>query len=242
MATTALDIITGALRLINSYAPGESLSSADSGDALAVLNDMLDTWSTEHLTVFKNDEDTVTLTPGKVTYTIGAGGDINVTRPLRVTTVFTRITSSGSGGIDYPCEEASNDQYLSIGLKSQPGPWPKYFFYNSTYPLGVLYLWPVPTMAGELHIWADGVFTQFANLTDVVSLPQGYVRAMKKNLALELAVEYGKEPSRLLIEQARTSKAVIKALNSSPQSPATYDAAITQSAHADAGWILTGGF
>ena len=240
--TTALDIITGALRRINAYAPGETLSTADANDALQLLNDLLDTWSTEHLTVYANAEDTATLTPGKPSYTIGTGGDINVARPLRVVQVFTRITTSGAGAIDYPCEEAASEQYLSIGLKSQPGPWPRMFFYNSTFPLGTLYLWPVPTMAGELHLWCDNVLSQFATLTDVLSMPQGYARALKLNLALELAPEYKKEPSALLVEQARSAKAVIKALNSSPQAVAAYDGAIVGGNNGDAGWIMHGGF
>ena len=69
--TSALDLITGALRRINSYAPGESLAAQDSSDAMGLLNDLLDTWSTEHLTVFNNTENIFNLTAGKFNYSIG---------------------------------------------------------------------------------------------------------------------------------------------------------------------------
>jgi hypothetical protein len=240
--TTANDIIIGALRRINAYAPGDILSSEDANDALTLLNDLLDTWSTEHLTVFNNNEFVANLTPGKFSYTIGTGGDFNTARPLRITNAYTRLTATGSTGIDYPCETISGDEYTSIGLKSQPGPWPKVVYYNENFPLGQLLFWPVPTMGGEFHLWTDNIFSVFANLTDVVSLPQGYTRALKLNLALELAPEYGKTPSELLVDQARKAKFALKALNANPQAPATFDPAIGSSSRSDAGWILHGGF
>lgn len=240
--TTALDIITGALRRINAYAPGETLSAQDANDALTLLNDLLDTWSTEHLTVFNNNEFTFTLQPGKYSYTIGTGGDVNTPRPLRITNVYTRITASGSTGIDYPCQVISGDEYTSIGLKAQPGPWPKVVYYNENFPLGNLLFWPAPNTAGEVHLWTDNIFSLFSNLTDQVSLPQGYARALKLNLALELAPEYKKPVEPILVEQARTAKAALKALNANPMAPATYDQAIGHTNARDAGWILHGGF
>lgn len=69
--TTANDLITGALKFINSYAPGESLDAADASDALATLNDMLDSWSTDQASVFASVENVLTFTPGQYVYTVG---------------------------------------------------------------------------------------------------------------------------------------------------------------------------
>ena len=69
--TTAQDIIVGALRFINQYAPGESLSSADSQDALDTLNDLLDSWSTDQISVWASNENVFTYTGGQYRYTIG---------------------------------------------------------------------------------------------------------------------------------------------------------------------------
>lgn len=71
MTTTALDFITGALRRINSYSPGETLASQDSQDALETLNDLLDSFSTEHDAVFGSVENVLTFIPGQFVYTIG---------------------------------------------------------------------------------------------------------------------------------------------------------------------------
>lgn len=69
--TTANDLIIGALRFINSYAPGESLDSADAEDALETLNDLLESWSTDQASVYASVENILTFTPGQYQYTIG---------------------------------------------------------------------------------------------------------------------------------------------------------------------------
>lgn len=68
---TPSDIITGALRFINQYSPGESLSSSDADDALATLNDLLDAFSTDQFTVYASNENVFNYTSGQYEYTIG---------------------------------------------------------------------------------------------------------------------------------------------------------------------------
>lgn len=310
--TTALDLITGALRKINVLASGEVPSSAEQADALAVLNDMIDTWSTEHLSVINNTENVFTFQNGKATYTVGnpvtgsfsgivtqgsnvitgvtvpgaivigsglsapgipsaavvtnigtntltislpatatfpaqlvsftVPGDFPIARPLRVTNAYTRLTTSGQSNIDYPCDIWTLDQYSGIGLKSQPGPWPKVLFYNPGFPYSTISVWPVPNGAAELHMWTDAIISDFATIGDTVNLPQGYARAIKLSLALELAPEYGKQVPALLVQQAKKAKDALRSLNSNPPTPSTYDGGIVAPGRADAGWILHGGF
>lgn len=240
---TALDLIQGALRKIGQYAPGETLAAADANDALSTLNGILDIWSNEHLAVYNNVENILTLTPGKTTYTVGQGGEFNIQRPLRITNIYTRITTSGSA-VDFPCQEVSTDKYTAIGLKSQPGPWPKILYYNTSYPLAEMYLWPVPSQAGEMHVWSDMVLTNLA-LTDTLSLPQGYFLALQYALATYLAPEYGTDTETLVTvsRMAESLKRVLKAQNATPQSEVPLDVAgLSVGAGNDAGWILTGGF
>lgn len=69
--TTANDLIVGALRFINQYAPGESLASDDANDALDTLNDLLESWSTDQASVYASNENVFNYTSGKYQYTIG---------------------------------------------------------------------------------------------------------------------------------------------------------------------------
>lgn len=69
--TTANDLITGALKRINVYSPGESLASDDAQDALDTLNELLDSWSTDQASVFASAENILAFVPGQYQYTIG---------------------------------------------------------------------------------------------------------------------------------------------------------------------------
>lgn len=322
VTTTALDLVVGALRSINALEAGETPNANDSSDALQVLNDMMESWSTDKLFVYAGVENILTWTPGQYQYTVGnpvsptgfsgtlvggsptisnvtvpstlvAGGtitDLNaqvtpgttvvsfnagantvlmssnalstvnpaetftyttpgnfaIARPLRVTRAFTRITSPGTTGLDYPIDvDETGDKYAAIGLKGIPGPWPILLWYNPTFPIGNLYCYPSPQLGGSLHLWTDTIFTDFTNPTQAISLPQGYARAIKKSLALELVPEYGKIGSTrlaLLQSQARDAVDKIKKLNSTPAVQAFFDRDLVRSRRTDAGWIMHGGF
>ena len=192
---------------------------------------------------------TITMSlPATATYSVAQSfsftipGNFAIQRPLRVINGFTRITTGGYSSIDYPLEVISVDQWSSIGLKNQPGPWPKVVYYDQSYPLGTMYFWPCPSQAGELHLWTDNLFSDALTVNTVMSLPQGYKRFLTLALALECCPGWGKTPSPLLVQQYKDAKAAVKNLNAQAQSVATYDGAITGRAHADAGWFLHGGF
>lgn len=238
---TTLDLIKGALRKIGEYAPGETLDAADANDALDTLNGLIDIWSNEHLSVYNNVENILVLTPGKQSYSVGIGGEFNIPRPLRVTNMYTRLTTSGSA-VDFACQEVTTDKYTAIGLKSQPGPWPKFAYYNTSYPLAEIYFWPVPSQGAEFHMWTDMVFNSLA-LTDTLSMPQGYYLALQYNLAVLLAPEYGIEPPQSVAKIAASMKRTIKSLNSTPTQEVMLDvASMTSGSVNDAGFILSGGF
>ena len=52
-----------------------------------------------------------------------------------------------------------------------------------------------------------------AGLTEIINLPPGYERALIYNLCLELAPEYGKEPTALIATQAVQAKLKLKRNN-----------------------------
>ncbi len=237
---TALDLVTGSLRKIGQYAPGESLASADANDALDTFNGMLDLWSTQNLSVYNNVETIVNLTSGQEAYTIGSGGYFNIVRPLRLTLAYS-VISSGSGGVSFPCQITTLQKWGALGLKNQPGPWPKMIYYNSGVPLGTIRVWPVPQSNVEFHLWSDAIFTSLA-LTDVVALPRGYFMGLQYSLAELLCSEYGMSVPPDIRRFAKEFRDLIKSLNATPTVESTIDPAIVSTNGIDAGWILTGGF
>ena len=182
---------------------------------------------------------TASFTSAAYNYTIC--GQWKIQRPLRISNAYTRL-SYGNATVDFPCWRASIDMYTALGLKKQPGPYPRYFYYNPTFPLGTIFIWPVTSLGGEFHLWADNVFNQFNALTDQVQFPQGYFLALQFNLALVLAPEFGKVPPNGLIKAAADLKKALRNTNSLAQNSATFDLPSSGNAKANAAWILTGGF
>lgn len=177
-------------------------------------------------------------------FTFTAPGNIKIPRPLRLApTGYTRLSASGNNNLDYWFDcTMSMDRYNEFGLKFNPGPWPLVVAYQPTFPLGTLWAYPNPSISGEVHLFTDLLFTNFTNITQDVTLPQGYTRSLKKLLSVELAPSYGKTPSNALLRAAAEARAFIRALNQTPVETLRYDDAIVRSQQTDAGWIIHGGF
>ena len=82
MTTTAGDQINGALRLIGQLAEAETPSAATSQDALAALNQMIDSWNTERLAVFSTQDQVFDWPPNVLSRTLGPSGDFVGNRPI----------------------------------------------------------------------------------------------------------------------------------------------------------------
>lgn len=69
--TTALDLIKGALRRINSYQSGDTIAPPDANDCLETLNDLLDSLSLDKQFVYGTNEWILSWTAQKNQYRIG---------------------------------------------------------------------------------------------------------------------------------------------------------------------------
>lgn len=227
--TTALDLITDALEIDGIYAPGETISSADSARGLTVLNDMIDSWSNDSLAVYARTEISKVLTIGDSQYTVGSGGDINVTRPLRVLDGYGAAYVVDSNSNRYPLEVVQQDRWnLIANIVTVNSDVPTTLFYDPQYPLGVINLYPVPSQAYTLYFDALLQLTTLVSLTTSISLPPGYERAIKRNLALELWPYFkgiDKVPPQPLVRAAALALGAIKRTNSKPV-VAIYDPAL----------------
>ena len=171
-------------------------------------------------------------------------------RPLSINSAFVRVNTNSNGvpilngGLDYPVAILNVEDYEMIGLKTLNGPWPKALYYQPTETLGNLFVWPNPAQ-GEMHIFADTLFTRYGSLNDVINLPQGYSMMLRWALAERLMPMYGKaSPTQISMINAYSAqaKATVKRTNMKPVQSARYADALLMSRAKDAGWILTGGF
>jgi hypothetical protein len=199
--TTALDLITGAGRLIGVVRKGETLAADEAQDALLSLNEMIESWANNGLLVVADTEETFSVTSA-LSYTIGAGQTLNTARPLNITQAYFTI-----GNLDYPLIMIDDQQYNDIVLKDIGTSIPQYINYSPEFPYGKIRLYP--QASGTLFIASQKALTGFAALSTTVSLPPGWTRALRYNLAIEMAPEFGVATPPEVIAMAKQSKGEI---------------------------------
>ena len=212
MATyTANDQINGALRLIGMLAEGETPSAATSQDALLALNQMIDSWSTERLSVFSTQDQIFTWTPNLIHRTLGPSGDFAGNRPILLddSTYFKDPTT----GISFGIKIINQQQYDGIAVKTVTSTYPQVMWINMDYPNIDMYVYPVPTKALEWHFISVTELDQPASLSTVIAFPPGYLRAFRYNLACEIAAEFGVEAPPSVARIAMASKRTLKRIN-----------------------------
>ena len=209
--TTVGDQINGALRLIGMLAEGETPSAATAEDALVAFNQMLDSWSTERLSIYSTQNQVFTWPASTAEQTLGPTGDFVGNRPVLLddATYFKDPTN----GVSYGIKMINQQQYDGIAVKTVTSTYPQVMWINMEMPNIRMVVYPVPTRALEWHIVSVQELAQADSLATELVIPPGYLRAFRFNLACELAAEFGVEPSPTVARIAMTSKRNIKRIN-----------------------------
>lgn len=196
----------------------------------------------------------LTGTGGTGTYTINPPQTVSsramqtyYQRPQSLTTAFVRVPASGTNGLDFPVGIIDVTAYEAIGLKNLAGPWPKYIYYQPTFPNGNLTVWPLPTSTAEMHLFADTQLAQFFNLSDDIDLPPGYSAALRWCLAEQLIPFYpaqgvAQEVRANVMQNATDAKAWLKRTNMQPLGQMAFPDITLNNRKVDAAWIFSGGF
>jgi hypothetical protein len=208
MAETVNAIVTASLRLLKVVQAGETIGASEAEDGRIALNDLIEEWNNQPLMQPAKTQLSQVLT-SSATYTFGTGGS-NSTRPVSISKAFIR---SPTGGVDYPVEIISNEEYALIPLKSTSSTIPDKLYYRSGYPLGTVTLYPTPTAGYTLYLECQAALSTYDDVSDSVDLAPGYLKALKYNLAIAISPEY-KDPSQVVIMEAQKSIEWIKRLNS----------------------------
>ena len=208
---TAGDQINRALRLLGVLAEGETPSAATSQDALVAMNQMIDSWSTERLSVFCTQDQIFTWPAGQYIRTLGPSGDFIGLRPVMLddATYFRDPGTNVSFGIKF----INQQQYNGIAVKTVTSTYPQVCFVNMGFPNVTLSIYPRPTRDLEWHFVSVQILAEAASLSTDLFFPPGYMRAFAYNLAMEIAPEFGVEPSPQVQRIAMTSKRNLKRIN-----------------------------
>lgn len=212
--TTARDIINDSLSEARVYAAGETPSDADSQLCLRLLNRMMGSWSNETLACFATLTQSGVLVPGLSAYLVGPGSTFQAVRPLKIAEGPGAAYLSDGLGNNYPVDVVPQDIWNQIGNRTTTSQIPDTMFLDSQFPVGVLNLFPVPSIAYTLYWTATLQLQEFADLSTVVSLPAGYEDALVHNLTIRLKPHFkGAQIDPIIVELARETKAAVKRTN-----------------------------
>lgn len=226
--TTALDIITQAMRKCGILAVNEAPTSEEANDALDALNEMLASWSNDSLMCYARVWESFTLTAGVAAYTIGAAQTFNTVRPIFVAGAYLRNVTT-----DTPVKVVTDEIYTEeISQKDTQGI-PEILNLDNAFPYGTVRLWPVPSSAYTLFMLNEKQLGSFT-LNQTVSLPPGWKRALIYNLPDEIAGDYEQEVPASVQRIALQSK---RAIQNAVMKSRTFDAFPQQ---ANQGNVLTG--
>jgi hypothetical protein len=206
MSETAQTLIKAALRSIGAIATGETPTAAELADGLEAMRFMLRSWSSQNIRIPFTTTEPITLS-GATSYSWGSGGTIATARPVQIHGAYTT---------DNIVDVIDEAQYRRLVVANQGGP-VQWLWYQPQYPLGYLFPWPLDS--STLYVHSTKELTDPTLITSTVSFPTGYDDAIKWNLAVRLAPEYGKEASATVSALAATSLHAIETLNFSMQIP-----------------------
>ena len=147
--TTAADQIYAALRLIGQLAEGEQPSADTAQDALTALNQMIDSWNTERLSVFSTQDQVFTWPAGALSRTLGPTGDFVGNRPI----IVDDATYFKYNNVSYGIKLINQQMYDGIAVKNVTSTYPQVMWVNMTYPDMEMYIYPVPTRLLEWRLY-----------------------------------------------------------------------------------------
>ena len=217
MAITVSQLLNLAMKDAGIIGQGQPATGEDINDALTLANFMLAEWQVQRWYIWHLAEYAFTAT-GAQSYTVGPGGNLAVPYiPNTIDDAFVRqLISAAPNQVDFPLKIiTAREDYDRIALK-QLTSFPRYAFYDydNEAGFGYLYPWPVP-QAGlyEVHILVKAQLTQFASLTQSITLPPQYQSALHYNLAKRFAAHW-KVPLDMATEKlAKNSIEVVKGGN-----------------------------
>jgi hypothetical protein len=225
---SAQSFTQSALRIVGSLRSGSNLSAVELIDSMQVLNDLLDAWSAERImtwvtpyTTLDQNNNVLSLVAGQQHYTLGNGfgnEDFLLPRPPNLTRVSVLYSASQATPVEVPLDMLDSVEWQAQANKTTTSILPQ-ACYADPNPNGIdwdLYFWPVPTQANPIVLYPWMALTQFQTPQQQFLFPPAYARAIRFNLAIDLAAEFPCDLQKLPIVQkiAANAKSVIVGINS----------------------------
>ncbi len=183
--TTMGSIISHALALIGVIDDQEVIEAEMFLYCKRQLNQLMSVLSTRKGLWLVDDEE-VTLTPGKQSYTVGDGLDIDIPKPMRVP----HCRRNESATLDIPMDVESRQNYMDLPNKALQAT-PLVVYYHRKRDSGVLYVWPTGTSVSKtITVTVQRAIQDFDETGNNPDLPKEWITAIEYALAVKIAPKY----------------------------------------------------
>ena len=151
MTQTARDFVELALKECGILGVGQTALSEDINDGFTLLTRMIAQWQSRRWLV-PNLIDISMPGNSAISNTIGNGGYYNTPRPDKIQAGYMVQLNTGSTPVSLPLFPIfSYEDYVRIAIKDL-NTLPDHFFYDGAYPLGNVFIWPIPNSTYQIHL------------------------------------------------------------------------------------------
>lgn len=193
------------------------LGADETEQSRQTYNSMVDAWRSDGLTVSHIQRLLFQLIPNQGDYTIGEGGDFDTAWPDRVERAGIVLTEENPQP-EYKLYQLTIDEYQEWVLKGQSTNWPFRYWYERSFPLGILHFLYIPTDTNQVALYLEEHILPINTTGNaIIEYQPGYQEAIETNLAVRLAMKLPRAQLKPGVEVlARSSLALIKNANNRP--------------------------
>lgn len=218
MAQTWAGLFGLVLRDSGVAAQGQTPSAQMMNDAKTRCQMMLSQWVRRRWLVYHLVE-TSCACDGSLFYNVGPGEVLNIMRADQIQAAFARQTNAAAppNQVDYPMRAITSfEDYSRIPMK-QLSAGPAYaFFFDSSYPVGRFYPYPLMASGYSIHILTKAEFDQIAVITDDIMFPPEYLEAIYANSIRRTRMAFQLPPDPEVNRMATAALETLRATNWQP--------------------------
>ncbi len=193
---------------------GQSALPEDTADTAFRCNMMLGQWRRKRWLVY-HLVDIACACDGSLFYPVGPGEVLDVTRPDKIEGAYTKQLNQPNLPINYPMRLISAyEEYVRIATPTLQASPPVALFYDSGYPTGKAYPWPLPNNGYELHILVKDVLDSVpADFDAEINLPPEYQDAIYLNMVVRNRMAYQLPPDPVAVGLAKSALETLRSSN-----------------------------
>jgi hypothetical protein len=189
---TTGDLINFVLRASGLNGVGQTPMAEDSNTGLDMLRMLIAQWQRKRWLVW-NEQETAKISTGANSYTIGPGLDFDTARPERIHAAWCRMQPfGGPNAVDIALNIIQAKEDWALTTIKDLHSLPTNVFYDSAFPIGRVYFWPVPSGSQyEMHLVTKATLPVYTSLYDPLGLPDEYIEALMWSLCVRMQMAYG---------------------------------------------------